>query len=136
MKTPLINALVLFVLPLTVANALTLYEDPATGQVFTTAGEGRVKIDSFPGTEEADASSVTEPAGSSSVEDATGASADADVSVENVVAAVVTDDSFENVITVIDPKSPQFPLGQETRINMRFEPQDASNMWFQAGVRV
>ncbi len=55
MRTAVINALALFVLPVTIANALTLYEDPATGQVFTKPAEGRVQIDSFPGTEQADA---------------------------------------------------------------------------------
>jgi len=119
-RVALINTLALIVLPVSMANALTLYEDPATGQVFTTPGDGRVKIDSFPGTEPA-AAPGTEPAAAPVTESA--------VSSE-------VDEAFENTITVIDPKSPQFPLGQETRINMRFEPQDASNMWFQAGVRI
>ena len=44
-STALINTLALVVLPVAAANALTLYEDPATGQVFTQPGEGRVAVD-------------------------------------------------------------------------------------------
>ncbi|HIQ47060.1 MAG TPA: hypothetical protein EYH57_05500 [Sulfurovum sp.] len=39
-------------------------------------------------------------------------------------------------ITIIDQKSPDFLLGKQTHINMKFVPEDASNMWFKAGVRI
>jgi len=41
-----------------------------------------------------------------------------------------------NDITIIDEKSPEFLLGKETHINMKFVPQDAPDMWFKAGVRI
>ena len=40
-------------LPLTVANALTLYVGSATGQVFTKPGEGRVEFNYAPDVQEA-----------------------------------------------------------------------------------
>ena len=39
-------------------------------------------------------------------------------------------------ITIIDQKSPDFLLGKQTHINMKFVPEDASDMWFKAGVRI
>ena len=42
----------------------------------------------------------------------------------------------ENGITIIDQKSPDFLLGKQTHINMKFVPQDALEMWFKAGVRI
>lgn len=42
----------------------------------------------------------------------------------------------ENGITIIDQKSPEFFLGKQTHINMKFTPQDAPDMWFKAGVRI
>jgi len=41
-----------------------------------------------------------------------------------------------NGITIINQDSPEFPLGKETHINMKFVPEDASDMWFKAGVRI
>jgi len=41
-----------------------------------------------------------------------------------------------NDITLIDTKSPNFLLGKQTHINMKFTPNDAPNMWFKAGVRI
>jgi len=38
--------------------------------------------------------------------------------------------------TIIDQKSPDFLLGKQTHINMKFVPEDASDMWFKAGVRI
>lgn len=42
----------------------------------------------------------------------------------------------EPKITLIREDSPEFLLGKETHINMKFVPQDASDMWFKAGVRI
>jgi len=42
----------------------------------------------------------------------------------------------ENKITIIDQKSPEFLLGKQTHINMKFVPDDAPDMWFKAGVRI
>ncbi len=39
-------------------------------------------------------------------------------------------------ITIIDQKSPNFLLGKQTHINMKFVPEDAPKMWFKAGVRI
>jgi len=41
-----------------------------------------------------------------------------------------------NGITIINQKSPDFLLGKETHINMKFVPQDAPDMWLKAGVRI
>jgi len=41
-----------------------------------------------------------------------------------------------NGITIINQDSPDFPLGKETHINMKFVPEDAPDMWFKAGVRI
>jgi len=42
----------------------------------------------------------------------------------------------DNGITILNDKSPEFLLGKETHINMKFVPQDAPDMWFKAGVRI
>jgi hypothetical protein len=39
-------------------------------------------------------------------------------------------------ITILNQKSPDFLLGKETHINMKFVPQDAPDMWLKAGVRI
>ncbi|HIQ27213.1 MAG TPA: hypothetical protein EYH42_01765 [Sulfurovum sp.] len=44
--------------------------------------------------------------------------------------------STGNGITLINQESPDFLLGKETHINMKFVPEDASDMWFKAGVRI
>ncbi len=41
-----------------------------------------------------------------------------------------------NEITIIDQKSPDFILGKQTHINMKFVPDDAPDMWLKAGVRI
>lgn len=41
-----------------------------------------------------------------------------------------------NNITILDKKSPDFLLGKQTHINMKFVPQDAPDMYFKAGVRI
>jgi len=42
----------------------------------------------------------------------------------------------DNGITILDKNSPEFLLGKQTHINMKFTPQDAPDMWFKAGVRI
>jgi len=44
--------------------------------------------------------------------------------------------ALDNGITILNEKSPEFLLGKETHINMKFVPQDAPDMWFKAGVRI
>ena len=39
-------------------------------------------------------------------------------------------------ITILDKHSPEFLLGKQTHVNMKFVPQDASDMWLKAGVRI
>jgi len=39
-------------------------------------------------------------------------------------------------ITIIDQNSPEFLLGKQTKINMKFIPEDSSEMWLKVGVRV
>ena len=39
-------------------------------------------------------------------------------------------------ITILDNNSPEFLLGKQTHINMKFVPSDAPDMWFKAGIRV
>ena len=41
-----------------------------------------------------------------------------------------------NGITILDKNSPDFLLGKQTHINMKFTPYDATDMWFKAGVRI
>lgn len=44
--------------------------------------------------------------------------------------------SKSNGITILREDSPEFYLGKETDINMKFVPEDASDMWLKAGVRI
>ncbi len=39
-------------------------------------------------------------------------------------------------ITIVNQKSPNFVLGKETQINMKYIPADAPDMWFKTGIRV
>ncbi len=41
-----------------------------------------------------------------------------------------------NEITIMDEKSPEFMLGKQTHINMKFVPDDNKDMWLKAGVRI
>jgi len=138
MRVALFNALALLVIPMTVANALTLYEDPATGQVFTKPGQGRVEVDYFPEAKE----TVESPdsAQAESPEESMSETPDASQAVTPVPTpskgTSVGDKNIINNITILNPDSPEFPLGKETRVNMKFVPQDDKNMWFQAGVRI
>ena len=122
-RVAVINTLALSVLPVALANALTLYEDPVTGQVFTRPAEGRVEIDYFPGAEPA--ASAPQAAEKKAAPAAPAEKKQPDA-----------DDDFGNGITILDAKSPEFPLGKETQINMKFVPSNARDMYFKAGVRV
>ena len=44
--------------------------------------------------------------------------------------------SKKKSITIVDEKSPEFILGKETHINMKFVADDNSDMWLKAGVRI
>ena len=92
------------------AGAVTLYEDPKTGQVFTRPAEGRVELKTLPGQQTTGQSDSTEP--------------DSDKAPAG------------NDITILNQDSPDFLLGKETHINMKFVPRDAPDMWFKAGVRI
>ena len=99
MKTTLFSLLAAMTLSgVASANTMTLYTDPATGQVFTQNAEGRVALES------STASESTAP--------------------------------VKKQITIIDQKSPDFLLGKQTHINMKFIPEDAPDMWLKAGVRI
>jgi hypothetical protein len=51
-------------------------------------------------------------------------------------AEAATTKKYSNGITIINQKSPDFLLGKETHINMKFVPEDAPDMWLKAGVRI
>ena len=125
MRNAVIIALALFTLPMSLANAITLYEDPETGQVFTKPAPGRVEMN-YP-TDGSEAPAIAEkPAEKPAEMPAKPASSMANIDANPVI----------NDITIMDPSSPDFPLGKETRINMKFVPQDNPDMWFQAGIRL
>jgi hypothetical protein len=42
----------------------------------------------------------------------------------------------DDLITIVREDSPEFLLGKETHINMKFKAQDNPNMWLKAGVRI
>ncbi|MDF1883286.1 hypothetical protein JHD49_04970 [Sulfurimonas sp. SAG-AH-194-C21] len=44
--------------------------------------------------------------------------------------------SSKKSITIVDKKSPNFLLGKQTHINMKFVADDNSDMWLKAGVRI
>ncbi len=75
------------------AQAMTLYSDPATGQVYTTEADGRVAI-------------------------------------------TMPEEKSSSKITIVNEKSPDFLLGKETHINMKFVADDNPEMWLKAGVRI
>lgn len=49
---------------------------------------------------------------------------------------VSTDTKKKQSITIIDKKSPDFLLGKQTHINMKFVADDNPDMWLKAGVRI
>lgn len=48
----------------------------------------------------------------------------------------VQQDTPKKSITIVDEKSPEFLLGKQTHINMKFVADDDSDMWLKAGVRI
>jgi len=62
----------------------------------------------------------------------------ATMTLSGVVFAAATDSTIpaKQQITIIDQKSPDFLLGKQTHINMKFIPDDAPDMWLKAGVRI
>lgn len=49
---------------------------------------------------------------------------------------VVEKKKEKEYITIVREDSPEFLLGKETDINMKFQAQDDPNMWFKAGIRL
>lgn len=47
-----------------------------------------------------------------------------------------TNSSDKKSITIVDQKSPDFLLGKQTHINMKFRADDNPDMWLKAGVRI
>lgn len=95
------------------ADAITLYSDPKTGQVFTSPGEGRVEMGDFVSAKEVDI---------------------ANREVNSFIAEY--QDNAKGDVTVIDKKSPKFILGQETGPNMKIKAKDNKDMYMKFGVRL
>ena len=55
---------------------------------------------------------------------------------ENAISSESKSVLKDNGITIINQQSPEFLLGKETHINMKFVPSDAPDMWLKAGVRI
>ena len=114
MKITTLSILTAVALSATSASALTLYTDPSNGQVYTQAGEGRVAMGDF-----VDAKTVY-----------------MENQAQDSAAMKKEVKQKGNKITIMRKDSPQFLLGQETNINMKFVPEDNPDMWFKAGVRI
>ena len=114
MKITTLSLLAAVALSATSASALTLYTDPTSGQVFTKAGEGRVQMGDF-----VDAKTVY-----------------TENQAQDSIAMKKELKKKGNKITIMRKDSPEFLLGQETSINMKFVPEDNPDMWFKAGVRI
>jgi len=114
MKISTLSVLTALALSATSASALTLYTDPATGQVFTKAADGRVQMGDF-----IDAKTVYE-----------------ENQAQDSAAMKKEVKKKGNKITIMRDDSPEFLLGKETNINMKFVPEDNTDMWFKAGVRI
>ncbi|MDP1785639.1 MAG: porin [Sulfuricurvum sp.] len=95
------------------AESMTLFSDPKTGQVFTTAGEGRVEMGDFVDAKTVDMGDREQASNLAEYQDAEKGS-----------------------ITSIDPKSPKFILGQETGPNMKIKSKDNKDMYMKFGVRL
>ncbi|HQS67419.1 MAG TPA: hypothetical protein PLM93_09580 [Sulfuricurvum sp.] len=95
------------------ADTITLFTDPKTGQVFTTAGEGRVEMGDFVSAKEVDMANREQA---------------------SIIAEYT--DSDKKSVTVIDSKSPHFILGQETGPNLKIKAKDNKDMYLKLGVRL
>jgi hypothetical protein len=114
MKISTLSVLTAMALASTSASALTLFQDPVTGQVYTKAAEGRVEMGDF-----VDAKTVYE-----------------ENQAQDSAAMKKEVKKKGNKITIMRDDSPEFLLGKETNINMKFVPEDNTDMWFKAGVRI
>ncbi len=114
MKITTLSILTAVALSATSASALTLYTDPASGQVFTQAADGRIEMGDF-----VDAKTVY-----------------MENQAQDSAAMKKEVKQKGNKITIMRKDSPEFLLGQETNINMKFVPEDNPDMWFKAGVRI
>lgn len=112
MKLSTLSALAALVISTSSLSALTLYQDPTTGQVYTKGGEGRIEMGDFIEANKA----YTEK--------------------DAKVIEAKKEEPLKNGITIIKQDSPEFILGQETHINMKFVPEDNPDMWLKAGVRI
>ncbi len=95
------------------ADAITLYTDPKTGQVYTTPAEGRVEMGDFISAKEVDM---------------------AQRETSSFIAEYKEDD--KKSVTSINSKSPKFILGQETGPNMKIKSKDNKDMYMKLGVRL
>ncbi len=95
------------------ADALTLYSDPKTGQVYTTPGEGRVEMGDFVSAKEVDIANRDQ---------------------DSFIAEL--GENAKKEITVVDSKSPKFILGQETGPNMKIKAKDNKDMYLKIGTRL
>ena len=111
MKKATLSALAAIALGTTSASALTLYQDPATGAVFTKAGEGRIKMGDFVEAKSADKQKVK-------------------------VSTTEKKVSKMKYPTVENSKSPMFALGKQTGPNMKIHAFDNPDMWVKLGVRI
>lgn len=107
MKKIALSAVVVMALGSVGANAIELYQD-AKGQVFTVPGEGRTALGNY---ENVDKKSTA-------------------------LKSTTPKSKVKKSITIVNQDSPEFLLGKETHINMKFVPDDAPDMWFKAGVRI
>jgi hypothetical protein len=98
------------------------------GQVFINPGQGRTALDM---------SNITETKKAVSISKEEKAEIREEIKKE-VLAEVKKDapkSSFSR-ITIMDKNSPDFLLGKQTHINMKFVPEDNPDMWLKVGVRV
>ncbi|MDP3266313.1 MAG: porin [Sulfuricurvum sp.] len=95
------------------AETMTLFSDPKTGQVFTTAGEGRIEMGDFVSAKEVDIANR-----------------------ETTSFIAEYQDADKKSISVINSKSPKFILGQETGPNMKIKSKDNKDMYMKFGVRL
>lgn len=95
------------------ADALTLFSDPKTGQVYTTAGEGRTEMGDFVSAKEVDAANRDQ-------------------------ASLIAEyqDADKGSVSVINSKSPTFILGKETGPNMKIKAKDNKDMYLKIGTRL
>jgi len=114
MKMTTLSVLTALAISATSVSALTLFQDPATGQVFTKGGEGRIQMGDF-----VDAKTVY-----------------TENQAQDSAAMKKELKKKGNKITIMRKDSPEFLLGKETSINMKFVPEDNTDMWFKAGVRI